>query len=205
MERRDLGVLDRKRIYYPSREIKRDLFENELETLIRMPDLEDGLLHAKSFSKLINWDITTKESVWVNKNSGKLEIIEHNPFLGDFLMEMKERPDEAWFVAFFSLYGSDSNGIFHVFSNKAIVVSDEDRCINARSFGGRYLCAETVPPFEERLFLDIPGDRWYIGMDTDALLVEISEKEFKRLSILEKHRIEKSYNKPCKKTAIPLE
>jgi hypothetical protein len=188
MELRELGVLDRKRIYYPSRKIKRDLFENELETLIRMPDLGDGLLHAKSFSGIINWDITIKESVWVDKNSGKLEIIEHNPFLWDFLMEMKKRPDEAWFVAFFSLYGPDPNGTLHVFSNKKIVVSD-DYCMSARSFGGRYLCVESLPPYgEERLFLDIPGGRWYIGRDTDALLVEISEEEFKRLSILEKHQ-----------------
>lgn len=186
MELGELRVLDRKRIYYPCRGIKRDLFENELETLIRMPDLEDGLLRAKSFSKFINWDITTKESVWIDKNSGKLEVIEHNPFLWDFLMEMKKRPDEAWFVAFFSLYGPNPNGMLHVFSNKEIVVSDEDYCISARSFGGRYLCVETVPPYDERLFLDIPGGRWYIGRDTDALLVEISEKEFKRLSILEK-------------------
>lgn len=186
MEFGELMVLDRKRIYYPSRGIKRDLFENELETLIRMPDIEGGLLHAKSFSNLINWDITIKESVWVDKNSGKLVIIEHNPFLWDFLIEMKKRSDEAWFVAFFGLYGSDPNGILHVFSNKAIVVSDEDYRISARSFGGRYLCAETIIPGEERLFLDIPGGRWYIGRDTDALLVEISEEEFKRLSILEK-------------------
>ena len=187
MELRELGILDRKRIYYPSCAIKRDLFENELETLVRMPDQEDGLLHAKSFSGFLNnWDVTVKESVWVDKNSGKLVIIEHNSFLWDFLMEMKKRPDEAWFVAFFGPYGSDSNGILHVFSNKAIVVSDESYCISARSFGGRYLCVETIIPGEERLFLDIPGGRWYIGRDTDALLVEISEEEFKRLSILEK-------------------
>lgn len=161
---------NRKRLFLPFLDFgfRRISYSNVIESLIRIVPEELEL----------TLDIVLKSSVWVDKDTGKLEILEHDGFW-DFLTEIKQSPEESWFAVFFGTRDK-SESIPHVFSTRSIVENRYDFQLGV-SFVGEKWSLVILSRYHDNPCLITPEGRYIIGGSCaalDAILIEISEEEF---------------------------
>lgn len=180
METRLNRLNDRKRLFLPllDFDVRRISYSNVIESLIRIVPEELEL----------TLDIVLKSSVWVDKDTGKLEILEHNR-IWDFLTEIKQSPEESWFAIFFGTRDK-SESIPHVFSTKSIEENRYDFQLGV-SFVGENWSLAILSRYHDNPCLITPEGRYIIGgsgATLDAILIEISEDEFNYFSKMDREK-----------------
>lgn len=180
METKLKRLNNRKRLFLPFVDVdfRRVSYSNAIESLVRIPE------------ELETWDIVLESSIWVNKDTGKLEILEHNR-LWDFLTEIKQSSEESWFAVFFGTKDK-SESIPHVFSSKSIIENRHDFQLGVSFVGETWsLVTRLIPPLYDHKCLITPEGHYNInatGGTLDAILIEISEDEFNYFSKMDREK-----------------